>query len=271
MPSIFDFDQTISIEHTFLKFKIESLVPVTEDYHYELGKSEAATNTKKEINDYFKHDNNNLSAIATWHNNPDFIAGYIAELLGKQLVFEKTTTSEELPIAINHYKVEDINTPFLISYVPCEKDNFQKAISLLANKNPQLELLRETMLKQQLIEDDSIIDFYEDTEKNYTDAKSLPYIRGHYVDRDINSFHIIESQRISPRRTKSPKLENNDTKPQSELQKDQAETNNKYATSQNNDTDTPYASAGRFSFFHDENNGHSGNNPGSSQDKKFDI
>ena len=245
MPSIFDFDQTISTKHTFPSSKLEALNPLTNHYHH--GKEHALVNIKKETGKYLKHDNDNVSAIATWHNNPDYIAGYIAILIGKELTLEKTTISDNKFIAVNQYKVAGVSKPFLISYLPQVKIEFQKAITALGNKNQQIALLHQLMLEQQLIQDNTIIDFYEDTVNNYHVAKQLPYIRSHLVDRS-DCFNIIETQRMSPRKI-VPVKPKDGLEELTELQRAIAEAQKKYAAYHSDGTYKRWDTAGWFSFF----------------------
>ena len=245
MPSIFDFDQTVSTGHTFPSCKLEALPPHTD--HYQLGKEHALVNIKKDTGKYLKHDEDNLSAIATWHNNPDYIAGYVATLIGKELTLEKTSISDSKFIAVNHYKVAGVSKPFLISYIPQVKIEFQKAITALGNKNQQIGLLQLIMLAQQLIQDDSIIDFYEDTNSNFQDAKRLPYIRSHLVERS-DCFNILETHRMSPRKIIPVKPKDGIEK-LAELQKAIAEAQTKYAAYHNDGAYKRWETAGWLSFF----------------------
>lgn len=247
MPSIFDFDQTISIKHTFRNFKLGAVDPSAN--HFELGKKHALGNIKKQIENYLKHDNDNLSAVATWHNNADFIAGYLAIVTGKELTLEKTMHSKDGLIAINQYRVTGVNKPFLISYIPHANDDaFQNALTLLKNKNRQIAWLHKKMLKQQLIQEDSIIDFYEDTRKNFEEAKKLPYIKSHLVDNTGIYFNIIEMQRVSPRKIFN--IEPKVSKPKlSDLQNAVAEAQKKYSAYHTNGTYKRWETAGYFSFF----------------------
>lgn len=253
MPSIFDFDQTISIEHTFRNFKLGALDPSANPY--ELGKKHALGNIKKQVENYLKHDNDNLSAIATWHNNPDFIAGYMAILTGKELILEKTMHSKDGLIAINQYRITGVDKPFLLSYIPHANDpDFQNALTLLKNKNRQITWLHKKMLKQQLIQEDSLIDFYEDTRKNFEEAKKLPYIKSHLVDNNSDYFSIIEMQGISPR--KMVNIEPKESKPKlSELQNAVAEAQKKYSAYYSHGAYKRWETPGCFSFFRHGNKG----------------
>lgn len=202
MPSIFDFDQTISIKHTFADHALElALQAKNVDQQYEIGKKESQTNTKQDLELVLKHDANNLSAIATYHNNPNYVAGYIANHLKKELTLVETTYSSNEPIvAIAHYKVEGIDKPFLISYLPHQEDKFQSTMAQLGNKNKQIEFLRQTWLEKQLIQRTTVIDFYEDSETNFLGARGLKYIKGNLVNM-FNTFKITDTDPVTIKTT----------------------------------------------------------------------
>ena len=180
---IFDFDETISIEHTFAGHQLNKSLG-TQINQYEIGKQDSKKNIKKGIGSIFKHGDMNLTAIATFHNNPDYIAGYVATLLNKELRLVKTVFSPTAPIiAINHYTVEGIDKPFLLSYLPHNNANeFSKTKAELKNKNKQIEFIRQTWFEEQLITRTTSIDLYEDDPKNYKAANQLHYVNGFQVE-----------------------------------------------------------------------------------------
>lgn len=187
MPAIFDFDQTITINHTFAKHAIENALPGQNQY--DAGRAESKKNIKHGVDDVLKHDEHNLSAIATYHNNPEFVAGNISAILKKELTLietiHKTITnprsSKKTEIAINVYKVAGVEKPFLIAYLPHTGTKFQSAMYILENKNAQISAIREFWHGKGLIKRTDNIDFYEDSETNFNGARSLDYINGYLV------------------------------------------------------------------------------------------
>ena len=192
--SIFDFDQTVTKEHTFATKQLAWFepdhIPIT---LYNLGKKDALKNKKVGVTNFFKHDDEHLSAIATYHDNPMFIAGFIAALLGKELSFIKTIYSETHPItAINFYTVEGMDTPFLISYIPVSGDAFKATLSSLNGKKDQVLFLRNTLLDEKLMSDNAIINFYDDRPLNFESVKSIPLINSYLVSDSNDTFSITD-------------------------------------------------------------------------------
>jgi len=187
MPAIFDFDCTLTIKHTFSDHAIERALPAQNQYT--LGQAEGKKNIKHGVDAILNHDEQDLSAVATYHNNPEFVAGNISAILKKELTLVDTIrktivnagSSEKTEIAINVYKVGGIDKPFLISYLPHGGDEFQSAMRILENKNAQIEAIREFWLTNGFIKRTDNIDFYEDSSTNFNGAKSLDYINGYLV------------------------------------------------------------------------------------------
>ena len=187
MPAIFDFDCTLTITHTFSAHAIERAQPAQNQYA--LGQTEGQNNIKHGVDVVLNHGKQDLSAVATYHNNPEFVAGNISEILKKELTLVDTIrktivnagSSEKTEIAINVYKVVGIDKPFLISYLPHKGNEFQSAMRILENKNAQISAIREFWLTKRFIKGTDSIDFYEDSCTNFNAAKSLDYINGYLV------------------------------------------------------------------------------------------
>ncbi|VEB39001.1 Uncharacterised protein [Legionella sainthelensi] len=191
--TILDFDQTVSIQHTFSEHCLENHHNQSVTDIYELGKNHAAQNVKMGIEAVLKHnDNDELTAIATYHNNPAYIAGYISRILGKELVFQETFYSTQPTTAINVYQVAGIERPFLISYLPDLGDAFQTKMNQLAGKNNQINFLTQVLNHKSQIDKNSIINFYDDTQKNYTNAKELSKVNSFWVQGNNSSFSLQE-------------------------------------------------------------------------------
>lgn len=192
MLSIFDFDRTVTNIHSFQDTRIENDEP-TEGW-YNLGKKIATQGGIREnIALHLEHDANNLSAIATFHNNPAFVAGCIAHTLGKELTLVATHSSSGTPpVAIAEYKIEGA-PPFLISYLPYVKPLFKTNMSLLGNKNSQIEFVRSTLLGRGLITESDVIQFYDDSRENYEAASQLLYIQSNLVNGKAGPFIIEET------------------------------------------------------------------------------
>lgn len=196
MVSIFDFDWTITILHTYKSTAVESgeLTGFLEA-EYEYGHFDAMTNTRSGLQDYLRHDDEeNTSAIATFHNNHSMIAGYIASFSGRRATFNSTRVSEDGLCAVSFYALEGINKPFLISWIPASGSVFKETLTKLGdNKNYQLEFLRKVMQESGLIEADERIHFYDDTPRNCEFARALPNIEVNQVQRSGSAFKIVNT------------------------------------------------------------------------------
>lgn len=198
MPAIFDFDCTLTIKHTFREHAIENARFAQNQYF--LGQAKGKENIKHGVDAILKHDEQGLSAVATYHNNPEFVAGNISAILKKELTFVRTIRKEihnagsleKTIIAINVYRVEGIDKPFLISYLPHEGDEFLSAQYILKNKNAQIMAIRQFWLKEGLIKPTDTIDFYDDSRQNFDGATSLDYINGHLVTGS-SKVHLVET------------------------------------------------------------------------------
>lgn len=192
--TILDFDQTISIQHTFSEHCLDNHQNQSATDIYQLGKNHAIQNVKTGIEAVLKHnDDDELTAIATYHNNPTYIAGYVSRILGKELVFQETLYSTQPTTAINVYKVAGIERPFLISYLPDLGSAFQTKMSQLAGKNNQINFLTQVLNnKGQIDTNNFIINFYDDTQKNHLNAKELSKVNSFLVQGNNSNFSLQE-------------------------------------------------------------------------------
>jgi hypothetical protein len=185
--SIFDFDQTLTSEHTFQKFSKGRFSSLPDNKMYEIGLRNQESNRKKNFEAFFKHDDNELSAIATFHNNPFFIAGFVAGLLNKPLTLANTLLSSTEPqVAISIYVIDNCTPPFLISFIPALGKTYDQTISELeirkVQKNYQIDFLCQTLIEGGYIDYDTIIDFYDDDPNNLSQATALLFhIQTHQV------------------------------------------------------------------------------------------
>ncbi len=187
--NVFDFDHTITKKHTFSESGLSALS--VGEANYQHGIKHAQSNIKSNLP--LKHNEDELSAVATYHNNPDFIAGYISVILQKKLTFkEKLVWPNEPNVSINVYQVEGISRPFLISYVPQYGKSFNSAISLLPGKNKHIELLRKVLFEDNQISSQSAkINFYDDSINNVELAQELSNVNSYLVNaHDVNNFSI---------------------------------------------------------------------------------
>ena len=185
--SFYDFDQTITKQHTFLQARLEAFEGKPPTYIYNVGKEHAKGNMKADIKTFFKHDKTNLSAIATYHNNHAYVAGFVAVLLGKELTLKSVEIREQI-IGLARYSVADTDLPFFICYIVGD-DAVRKQQKLLG-KNPQINLLRYPI--DNINDDRGIINFFDDDLGNYKKAQKLPLITSHWIDAEKEAFVIKE-------------------------------------------------------------------------------
>lgn len=193
--SIFDFDQTLTKGNT----PSSAYRPNEPNRSYQAGRKMAFLQAKKNIEKYLVHNEEQISAIATYHNNPAYIAGFVSTLLRKDLIFNETIVlPESPPIAIDIYKVTGQEHPFLISYIPDVA--FSKTVSELqeTGKNKQLSHLEQVIKEKKILPSDSKakVNFYDGTEKNCSQAIQHPLINNSYqVDTQSHDFKTISVKR----------------------------------------------------------------------------
>lgn len=150
-----DFDLTLTIQHTF-KFSCFYT---------------AANNTKQGLDQIAKHDNQNIFAIATHHDNVDYVLSYVLPLLN--LTSEAIQKKEEHPYPshkITAYYFNNVHYPLLISTV---ENNAQRKLGKKIALNDLLHHLPECNERH----------FYDDDPDNVRDACDLPDYRVHQVSR----------------------------------------------------------------------------------------
>jgi hypothetical protein len=189
MPKIFDFDRTITKQHTFAGKCLKR--DGADEGQYALGKLDAKDNTKDGVAALLTHTDEEISAIATYHNNPHYVAGYIAHILEKELTHEKTIFMETPSLAMNFYHVEEVSKPFIISYIPEAGKMFDQTLEVLGNKNKQIEWLRDTMITKGYMLENAIIDFYDDSRPNFEGAKRLKYVNSYWISTTCMVFTVI--------------------------------------------------------------------------------
>ena len=191
--NIFDFDCTLTKKHTFNDFRLEHYIFSD---NIIVGQNAADGFKKSGIERFLKHDSQQVSAVATSHNNPDFIAGFIGQILNKKFTLIRTDYLQKpTTTAVNYYEVEGTEAPFLISYLPKYDQAFQSAIAQLkaTGKNCQINALRDIYLKNQWVSAESDTTFFDDTKENYEEAKKLPQMIAHLIDPNKPQFSVIES------------------------------------------------------------------------------
>lgn len=206
MPKIvfFGFNNTLTRIDTTPCYYINSMgIPQfnrrpTED-SYTNGKKDSQSYAKTGIEQAFKHDASQISAIITRDFDPDYIAGFIAGILGKELHrIGKPGSYASRLTQIAEYQVEGEDIPLFIShhiYAPSFHYHEIWGNSWNYNKNHQIENLYQELLIKGLVCPMDKIDFYDSVFRNLNMAiGKYPFINSHHVLRD-NTFRAepIES------------------------------------------------------------------------------
>lgn len=187
---ISDFDQTITQHHTFSSNKaIINPTAGWKDAQYHLGKSHAQNNLKKNVELFIKHDDFHLCAIATFHNNPDFIAGYMAVLLGKELIYKATISPKsDTEIAIDIFETSGLKKPLLISRLTLTGEAYLNLMNTHPDKNRQIEHIRAVWEALGYMNKSDLIHFFDDSIHNIKQSASLPHLENHQVIADSPRF-----------------------------------------------------------------------------------
>lgn len=171
---IFDFDKTISIEHTSHNPGL---------YHPE-------SNTKSGLQNMVVHNNQEICAIASFHKDPDYILSYLLPLLG---LTKKDIARCEPQVFADHQLtkvyLKNCKYPLIIS-TPLT-DDYKAHLHALAwsGKNTQIR----DIISQLPPCDES--HFYDDTEKNYSTATLLDTLHCYWVEEDNVEFKISKTSK----------------------------------------------------------------------------
>jgi hypothetical protein len=201
--SVLDFDQTITIGHTFSENSLDSHMQKgldTPDKSLQAGIDDAKHNIKAGIHKDvipFKFSAEAFFSIATYHNNPDFIMGYLSALLGKKITAAKTTTADNGNIALRECIVEGFETPLLISYIPKTGAQFQEAMAKLHGKNEQIGMITDALKSKGIMKELEPFDYYDDSKANIDAAVAVPYVTAHQVNTNA-TFEKVDQPVLGP-------------------------------------------------------------------------
>ena len=191
--TIFDFDQTLTKIHTFQTKCIEKFGVTTPAALIHQGAEDARTNLKDGLTpSHISLEGDRLFCLATYHNNPDYVAGYIQTLLGKTITpsMEPLQFAHDGDIAIKTYRIEGVEKPLFISYIPKQGAEFNAARGKLTGKNEQIAFLSQILQVNHLMEPGASINYYDDDSKNIDKVKPLANIKAHLVDGHAESFQF---------------------------------------------------------------------------------
>lgn len=204
MPKIvfFGFNNTLTKIDSTPSYYINSMgIPQfnrrpTED-SYLHGKIDSESCQKTGIDQVFNHDASQLSAIITRDFDPDYIAGFIAGILGKELHRVEGLGSCSVGLTqITEYQVEGELTPLFIShytYIP----SFHYHKIWDQDKNHQIETLYQELLHRRLVCPMEKIDYYDTAFHDLNRARwKFPFLNAHHVlMENVFSVESLDSLR----------------------------------------------------------------------------
>lgn len=182
MASIYGFDLTLTKDNTFQASSLDERFDSPYAAEYVYGKTHARDNIKDGFQEHLRQNAARSIAIATFHNNPNFIAGYLASILNKNLAWSSTSMHGSDPhIAIDRFHIEGEEQPVLISYIPQTDEQLAQAIVKLGNKNTQIRYLRDLMISAGLTTREERVHFYDSKKIHIEHAKELSWVEGHWI------------------------------------------------------------------------------------------
>jgi len=178
----YDFDETITPKHTY---KEQGL---TYGYEYDnafllesmnRGYAYAQTSLKEGLREHCKHDDEKFSAaIITYHNNPWFIAGYMAHVLNTPLETLQCMgpQAKAAAFAVFGFQITGLNKPLLIT---CRTED---VLDERKGKNDMILLTKKVLEEGQYVSKNAQYSFFDDDYQNvHTAWKHLSFLNCHQV------------------------------------------------------------------------------------------
>ena len=159
---IFDFDKTISKENTLSRTKLSIYPELSICEIFEIGKESGSSKKKCSIDLVLK--DKNINAIATFHNNHSYIAGFLSSIFTEDLLFDEEITDSINDLrnseshAVAAYSLDE--KTFLISYIPHSGKEYNNTVESLHYKNDQIAFLRQSLISLGDISIDTIVEFF---------------------------------------------------------------------------------------------------------------
>ena len=203
--SIIDFDLTMTCWHTFKQNQIANMENNSPDERVEAGRWTAErmkclkTNIHRGVAP-FQFAGDDLFCVATYHNNPDFIMGYLGHMMGEKIIHTQSYIAQN-GLAIRQCQLKSSDKPLLISYINASNEpEFGRTIADLHGKNEQIEFLRAILSQEGIIGAGSTCDFYDDDPNNIALAGQLFNLRTHQVATGGDLFQVMASYeaRLAP-------------------------------------------------------------------------
>lgn len=171
---IYDFDGTISDKFTFRKTDLFS----------------HKTNTKADLE--LVHNDEELCAIATYHDKPDYVLSYLLPLLKRKVIRQEIEINNEEHYQLTKVYLEGCQYPLIIATPIPENYNTHLNAIGASGKNTLLNAITKELPPC------SEYDFYDDQKTIYDHTVgTLKHFNCHLVNGNNSTFDIIESQTAS--------------------------------------------------------------------------
>jgi hypothetical protein len=176
---IFDFDETLTKNHTFRH---------PDAYAPDI-------NIKKGVDAFFSHDNDDVAAIATFHNKPSYIKSYVEKILGKKLTLLKVENGTHHQVSI--YSVQGVAMPLMIATI--QANEYQKHLAYLKQngKNTQINAILNHLSQSGVAVNSATVKFYDDSYNNFKMSSKLSSnakaVESYHVSSYGDTFKIIDA------------------------------------------------------------------------------
>lgn len=168
-----DFDGTITCENTMSR-RVEWLAP--------------KDNLRKNVKSHFIHNDETISAIATFHSSLRIISHYVAALLN----VPQSSMTTSVVVQDSNYRITALNIPqfkhplFIATPNLDNESQYFKSLNFLEKngmKNILIQRLAENLPQAEKYT------LYEDSPENISEAAKLKFVNCYYVKDKPNEFN----------------------------------------------------------------------------------
>ena len=159
---------------------------------FQMGMQDAASGGMKEglPRVFLKMDEDHAFCVATYHNSPEYIAGFMGHVLGKKVTpvwFGSNSNVDS--VMVGGYRIDGQTQPLLIAYMLKKDKDLGAAVQTLQaskGKNTHIEELRIWANNKKLVDDGTFYDFFDASEQDLEKARAL-------ADTGINccAHHVL--------------------------------------------------------------------------------
>lgn len=180
---IFDFDQTITQQHTY---KDRSLL--------------AENNIKTGVKEQFLHDDQNLCAIATFHEDPQYVLTYLLYLLNlnQEDVSKEETKLVEPDHQLLILSLKGKKHPLIIASPQTKADDrefYKSKIKKFTAENSKNKMLESLIAALPVC---SHYSYYEDSLNLYNAARCLDKFHCFRIEAENTEFTVLQQEKLLP-------------------------------------------------------------------------